>query len=178
MSITIGFGYDSMATINNADLRALAADFDYGIEFGFEHFEEDCRFGIIKAMEILSIQNVIVLRSPKERNANLAFEIYQDLSKSFLSNERPVFFSFLECLFGILKEKKYTKFCWFQADEWYEDTMTRVSLGGLDELLLILSRPGGASLLTLSNKKNTYPVNDDFPFLFISDSNISYSFLK
>ncbi|NKC14522.1 MAG: hypothetical protein GKR94_20770 [Gammaproteobacteria bacterium] len=166
MSTAIGIGFQSLGEeALSKELEAIANEYDYGVENNLDNAEGDMKSGLSELSAALDWNSIMLLKTPKDNPAALAFDIEQDLGLWECENRRPKFYDFLLSV-SLLLRNHCKEFYVFFSGEWYEGDRIRMEQGYIEDLLIFLRRPANWNEKLYVAKANIHQYSDEVPLLY------------
>ena len=104
MSTAIGIGFQNLGSEELVgELETTANQYGYGVENNLANAESDMKEGLSELSISLEWDSVLLLKTPKDSTAALAFDIQEDLRSWECEGLRPKFYDFLLAVSLLLK---------------------------------------------------------------------------
>lgn len=154
------------------DSPALAAVIEVLDEMGIGHapgleaFETDVRDGIASLVSVMHLGEVLALRAPRDQEVNMVPAIEAELTLLETKGSMPGVFAVLRRVEQAMVANRAGRFFMLFAAEWAEDEEVRFSYGSTEDLIAMLSRPGGWCLRLLDLRNGMEMNSIQYPFVF------------
>ena len=166
MSTAIGIGFQNTGKDELCGkLEAIANQYGYGVENNLASAESDMKTGLSELSTSLEWDSLLLLKTPKDNTAALAFDIQEDLRSWECENLRPKFYDFLLTV-SLLLKNHCKEFYVFFSGEWYEGDRVRMEDGYIEDLLTFLKRPANWNERLYVPKAKRYQYSDETPLIY------------